>query len=142
MNLDVHTEQVQETRVVISGEEDEEDGSTRSSCDVVEGNHSAEGLSPNENTQDINLDVHSELGVQKAFAILDRFGTNFSNEEDEDDTETIRPSPYQSRASSPSPTGSCTINIFIKNSVVSFDSESTGTTLNVGVDEGVGSVQP
>ncbi|KAG1780962.1 hypothetical protein EV702DRAFT_1276204 [Suillus placidus] len=144
MNLDVHTEQVQETRAVILGEEDEEDGSTRSPCDVVEGNHSAEGLSLNENTQDINLDVYSEQGVQEAFAICDRLGIKFSKEEDEDDTETIRPSPYQSRAPSPSSTGSCTINIFynIKNSVVSFDSESTGTTMNVGdrVDEGVGSV--
>lgn len=138
INLDVHTEQVQETRVAIS-EEDEENGSTRSPCDAVEGNHLAEGLSLDGNTQDINLDIHTEQGEQ-ALAICDRLGIKFFREEDEcDDDETIRPSPSQSTA--PSPGSSCTINIFlnINQSMVSFDSELTEPTLNVGVNEAVGS---
>lgn len=143
INLGVHTEKVQDTRVAISGEENEEDGLTRSPCDVVKGDLSAEDLFPDENTQDINLDVHTEQGVQEALTILDRLGIKFSRQEDDndddDDDETIRPSPSQSRAPSPGP--SCTINIFynINQSVVSFDSELTRPTLNVGVNEGIGS---
>jgi hypothetical protein len=58
-------------------------------------------------------------------------------DDDDDGSTTIRPSPSQSRAPSPGPI--CNINIYINQSVVSFDSESIGTTLNVGVNEGVGS---
>lgn len=47
----------------------------------------------------------------------------------------VRPSRSSSRA--PSPSRPCTINIFISQSVVSFDSESTGTTLNIGVNNGL-----
>lgn len=142
INLEVHSKKVQETRVANSREDDEGDVSTRSPCDVVEGSHSAEGPPLNENTQDINLNVCTEQGVQDALAIFDGLGIKFSREEREDDndcdddgSETIRPSPPQSRASSPYPT--CTVNIFINQSVVSFDSESTGTTLNVGINKGV-----
>ncbi|KIK37023.1 hypothetical protein CY34DRAFT_479909 [Suillus luteus UH-Slu-Lm8-n1] len=85
INLDVHTEQVQETRVANSGEDDEGDGSGRDPCDVVEGSHSAEGLSQDENFQDINLDVHTKQEVQEAFAIFDGLGIKFSREEDEGD---------------------------------------------------------
>lgn len=130
IDLEVHTEHVQETRVAIS--EDEDNDSTRSPCDVVGGNHSA-GLSPDDDTQDINLDVHTEQGVQDAFAIIDELGIKFSREEDEfNDNETIRPSPSQSTPPSPGP--SCTINIFynINQSMVSFDSALTEPTLNVG----------
>jgi hypothetical protein len=138
--LDVHTEQeAQETRVAVSGEEDEEDDRTRSPCDdAVEGNILAEDVSSNENLQDINLDLHTEQEVQEAFEIFGRLGTVDKDEDDDDDgSTTIRPSPSQSRAPSPGPI--CNINIYINQSVVSFDSESIGTTLNVGVNEGVGS---
>lgn len=126
---------------------DEEDGSTRSPCDVVE----AEGLSSNEDTQDIHLEVHTKQGVQEAFTILDRLGIKFDDDDDDgggggggggdddddDDGGTIKPLHSQSRAPSPRPS-LCTINIYINKSVVSFDSESTGATLNVGENEGVG----
>lgn len=139
-NLDVHTEQeVQETGVAISGEDDdEEDDRTRSPSDAVEGNLSAENVSSNENLQDINLDLHTEQEVQEAMAIFDRLGTVDSAEEyEEDDDRTIRPSQRRT----PSPSSSRTINVYynITQSVVSFDSESNGTTLNIGVDGGVGS---
>lgn len=140
VNSDVHTEQeAQETGVAISEEEDEEDDRTRSTCDATEGNLSAEDVSPNENIQDINLDLHSKQEVQEAFAIFGRLETVISTEEEEeeDDGRTIRPSSSQRRSPSPSP--SRTINIFITQSVVSFGSESNGTTLNIGVDRGVGS---
>jgi hypothetical protein len=138
---------VQETQVTIC-EEDEENDSNSSPCDIVEGNHSAGGFSSNENTQDINIAVHTGQGVRKALEIIDQLGNNFSGEEhdeeevdddddNDDDRTTIRPSHSQSRAPSPGPI--CNINIFINQSVVSFNSESTGTTLNVGVNEGVGS---
>lgn len=150
VNLDVHIEQeAQDTGVAISGEEDEEDDRTRSPCDdTVEGNLLAEDVAPNENLQDINLDLHSKQEVQEALAIVSRLGNVVStdedddgrtNEDEEDDGRTIRPSPSQSRAPSPSPSHR-TINIFyITQSVVSVDSDSNGITLNVGVDKGVGS---
>lgn len=138
--LDVHTEQeVQETGVAISGEEDEEDDRTRSPSDAVEGNLSAENVSPNESVQDINLNLHTKQEVQEAMAIFDRLGTVDSAEEDEeeDDDRTIRPP--QRRTSSPSSSRRINIYYNITQSVVSFDSESNGTTLNIGVDGGVGS---
>lgn len=116
---------------------DEEDGSTMSH--VVE----AEGLSSNENTQDIHLDVHTNQ--EEVIAILDRLGINFDDgggggddgdDDDDDGSATAIPSHSQSRAPSPRPS-LCTINIYINKSVVSFDSESTGATLNVGENEGV-----
>ncbi|KAG1788475.1 uncharacterized protein HD556DRAFT_1447873 [Suillus plorans] len=131
---------------------DEEDGSIRSPCDVVEGNHSAKGLSSNKDTQDIHLDVHTKQGVQEAFTILDRLGIKFDDDggggcggcggcggDDDDGSATIIPLHSQSRAPSPSPS-LFTINIFINQSMVSFDSELTGATLNVGANEleGVG----
>ncbi|KAG2056791.1 hypothetical protein BDR06DRAFT_952415 [Suillus hirtellus] len=96
---------------------------------------SAEGLSSNEDTQDIHLEVQTKQGVQEAFTILDRLGIKFDDDDDgggggdDDDDDGIK-----SRAPSPSPS-LFTINIFINQSVVSFDSESTGATLNVGTNE-------
>ncbi|KAG2110349.1 uncharacterized protein F5147DRAFT_690262 [Suillus discolor] len=123
---------------------DEEDGSTRSPCDVVEGNHSVEDLSSNEDTRDIHLDVHTEQG-QEVFAILNRLGLKLDDngggggdDDDDDGSATAIPSHSQSRAPSPRPS-LCTINIYINKSVVSFDSESTGATLIAGANEGVGS---
>ncbi|KAG1718529.1 hypothetical protein EDB19DRAFT_2046074 [Suillus lakei] len=109
--------------------------------DVVEGNLSVTDLPPNETIRGLNVDVHNEQEEQEVFKALSRIAKSREADEDEDeeDDRTIRPSPSQSRPPSPSP--SCTINIFynINQSVVSFDSESTGTTLNIGVNEGVGS---
>ncbi|KAG2337229.1 hypothetical protein BDR05DRAFT_1063380 [Suillus weaverae] len=117
--------------------------------DVLEGSLSVTDLPPNETIRGLNVDVHNEQEEQEVFATLSRIAkareadeeAEEEDDDDDDDRTTIRP-PYQSRPPSPSP--SCTISIFynINNSAVFFDSESTGTTLNVGVDEGVGSVLP
>ncbi|KAG2114831.1 hypothetical protein DEU56DRAFT_919528 [Suillus clintonianus] len=113
--------------------------------DNLSGRGSVEGLCPNEDIREINLDVNTEQEAQEAVAIIDRLGRALSNEEDEleDDDRTIKPSTSQSRPSSPSPS-CCTFNIIynINQSVVSFDSESTGTTLNVGMDGAQVDTQP
>lgn len=112
--------------------------------DEVEDSFSVTNLPPNETIQGLNVDVHNEQEEQEVFATLGRIAKAREADEeeeeyDDDDEATIRPSPSRSRAPSPSP--SCTINILyhFNQSVVSFDSESSGTTMNVGVDEGVGS---
>ncbi|KAG0699944.1 hypothetical protein DFH29DRAFT_934763 [Suillus ampliporus] len=120
-----------------SGESAQGDASVseESPRDVVE----VEDLSPNETVRGITLDVPTEQ-AQETFAILNRLKNSISGEEDEDDDDqTIRPSTSESRP--PSPTPSCTIihnNYYINQSVVSFDSEMTGTTINSGVNEGIG----
>lgn len=107
--------------------------------DVVEGGLPVTDLLPNETIRGIHIDTHGEQEEQEVFETLNRLAQ--FGEADEDDDRTIRPSPSQSRPSSPSP--SCTTvwnnnNYIINQSVVSFDSESNGTTLNFGVDGGVG----
>lgn len=113
--------------------------------DVVEGNLSVDDLSPNETIRGINLDVPTEQ-VQEVLVALNRLGIAISEkeeDEDVDDDRTVRPSTSESRP--PSPTPSCTIiynHYYINQSVVSFDSEMTGTTFNSGVNGGVGSASP
>ncbi|KAG1887777.1 hypothetical protein F4604DRAFT_1718340 [Suillus subluteus] len=110
--------------------------------DVVEGNCLVKDLPPDEHLGGFTLDVRTEQEANKAIAMLIQMTTPKEKEKDDDDDDdrTIRPSQSQSRPPSPSP--SCTIiynNYCINQSVVSIDSESSGTTLNVGVDGGVGS---
>lgn len=112
-------------------------------CVMVEGSLSVTDLSPNETIRGLNVDVHNEQEEQEVLASLSRIAKareacQEEAEYDDDDTSTMKPRHSQSRASSPG--SSCNITFYINRSVVSFDSESTGTTLNVGVDEGVGSV--
>lgn len=112
--------------------------------DVVESSLSVADLPPNETIRGLNVDIHNEQEEQEVFAALGRIARAREADEeeavddDDDDGATIRPSSSQSRAPSPSP---CTINVFYQfnQSVVSFDSETHGTTLNAGVNEGVGS---
>lgn len=113
--------------------------------DVVEGNCPVADLPPNEIIRGMTVEVHGEQEEQMVVATLNRIrnsGEADEEEEEDDDDQTIRPNPSQSRPSSPTP--SCTIirsnnyNYYINKSVVSFDSELTGTALNVGVDGGVG----
>ncbi|KAG2056094.1 hypothetical protein BDR06DRAFT_995609 [Suillus hirtellus] len=116
-------------------------------CVEVEGSLSVADLSPNETIRGLNVDIHDEQEEQEVFATLSRIAKarEVDGEEKEeaeyDDQTTIRPSPSHSRP--PSPSLSCSISIFynINQSVVSFDSESTGTTLNLGVNEEIGSAR-
>ncbi|KAG1792381.1 hypothetical protein EV424DRAFT_1454470 [Suillus variegatus] len=109
--------------------------------EVVEGSLPVADLPPNETIRGITVEVHNEQEEQEVFANLKRITNSrkADEDEDEDDGQTIKPAPSQSRPPSPSP--SCTIiwnNYYINKSVASFDSELTGTTLNIGVDGGVG----
>ncbi|KAG1876703.1 hypothetical protein DFJ58DRAFT_755974 [Suillus subalutaceus] len=113
-------------------------------CDVVENCLSVTDLPPNETIRGLNVDVHNEQEEQEVFESLSRIAKareayKEEAEYDDDDQSTIRSPHSQSRASSPSP--SCKINVYynINQSAVSFDSELTGTTLNFGVNGGVGS---
>ncbi|KAG1787691.1 uncharacterized protein HD556DRAFT_1408196 [Suillus plorans] len=115
-------------------------------CVEVEGSLSVTDLPPNETIRGLNVDIHNEQEEQEVFATLSRIAKarEADGEEEEaeyDDQTTIRPSPSHSRP--PSPSLSCAISIFynINQSVVSFDSESTGTTLNFGVNEEIGSAR-
>jgi hypothetical protein len=111
--------------------------------DVVEGNRLVKDLPPDEQLGGFTLDVRTEQEANKAIAMLIQMTTPKEKQEDDnddDDDRTIRPPHSQSRPPSPSP--SCTIiynHYSINQSVVSFDSESEGTTLNIGVDGGIGS---
>lgn len=108
--------------------------------EVVEGNLPVTELPPNETIRGITVEVHNEQEEQEVITTLNRIQNSREADEDEDDDRTIRPPPSRSRPSSPSP--SCTIiwnNYNISQSVVSFDSELRGTTLNMGVDGGAGS---
>ncbi|KAG2150255.1 uncharacterized protein EDB93DRAFT_1328040 [Suillus bovinus] len=105
--------------------------------DVVEGNCPVKDLPPDAHLKGFNLDVRTEEEADEAIVTLIRMTAPKQEEEeeendddDDDDDKTIRPS-----------RSSCTIiyNYNINQSVVSFDSESNGTTLNVGMDGGVGS---
>lgn len=119
-------------------------------CDVVEGSLSVTDLPPNENIRGLYVDAHNEQEGQEVIATLNRIANTRvadieeeaneneeaeveaeveDEDEDEDDQATIRPP----RSRSPS----CTINVYFNQSVVSFDSEVTGTTLNAGTGRGV-----
>ncbi|KAG1723463.1 hypothetical protein EDD22DRAFT_934349 [Suillus occidentalis] len=114
-------------------------------CDVVEGSLSVTDLPPNETIRGIYVDAHNEQEGEDVIATLNRIANardadieeeaneneeveveaeaeDGAEDEDEDDQATIRP------PRSPS----CTINVYFNHSVVSFDSELTGTTLNAG----------
>ncbi|KAG2141278.1 hypothetical protein DEU56DRAFT_796059 [Suillus clintonianus] len=113
-----------------------------SPCEVVEGSFSVNDLPPDETIRGINVEVHGEQEEQEAFETFNRIAKSqqADEEDDDDDDQTIKPRPSQSRPSSPS--SICTIiwnNYHITQSVVSFDSETSGSTLNVGVDKAAGS---
>ncbi|KAG2039823.1 hypothetical protein BDR03DRAFT_950476 [Suillus americanus] len=110
--------------------------------EVVEGSLPVANLPPNEIIRGLNVEVHNEQEEEQALAALNRIqnSSEAGEDDDEDDGQTIRAGPSQSRPSSPTP--SCTIirnHYYINQSVVSFDSDLRGTALNVGVDGGVGS---
>lgn len=106
--------------------------------DVVDGNISLRDLPPNETLEGITVDVHTEPEANEALATLNRIAIA-REDDDDDDNQTIRPSTL-SRPVTPSST--CTViynyNLY-SHSVVSIDSDVTGTTLNTGVGGGVGS---
>lgn len=112
-----------------------------SPCEVVEGNISVRDLPPNETLRGINVDVHTEQEANEVLATLNRIAISGEEDEDEDDR-TIRASTSYSSLRPPSPSSSCTViynyNVY-NHSVVSIDSEMTGTTLNSGVNGGIGS---
>ncbi|KAG2151494.1 hypothetical protein DEU56DRAFT_778196 [Suillus clintonianus] len=114
-----------------------------SPCDVVEGNISVRDLPPNETLRGINVDVHTEQEANEVLATLNRFNQSTISEEEageSDDDRTIRAPISQSRPSSPSPSFTIIYNYNVySHSVVSVDSEVTGTTINSGVNGGVGS---
>lgn len=120
-------------------------GREESPRDVVEGNRLVKDLPPDEIIRGLTVEVHDTQEEQQVLATLNRIKNSGGAEEDEgdedeDDNWTIRPKPSQSRPSSPTP--SCTIirhNYYFNQSVASFDSELSGTTLNIGVDGGAGS---
>ncbi|KAG1792651.1 uncharacterized protein HD556DRAFT_551641 [Suillus plorans] len=114
--------------------------------DVVEDSLSVTDLPPNKTIRGLNVDVHNKQEEHELFATISRIvkarnadeyeqAEEAEEEEDDDGSATVIPLNSQSRA--PSPSSSCSlINIYINQSVVSFDSESTGPTLNVGANEG------
>lgn len=107
---------------------------------VVEGGLPVTDPPPDETIRGICIEAHGEEEEQEVLEMVNRLTELGEGNEDEDDDRTIRPSHSQSRPPSPSPSCIITYNNFhINQSVVSFDSESNGTTLNIGVDEGVGS---
>lgn len=105
--------------------------------DVVDGNISLRDLPPNETLKGISVDVHTEPEANEALATLNRIA--IAGEDDDDDDQTIRPSTLRRPLSRSS---TCTViynyNLY-NHSVVSVDSDLTGTTINSGVGEGVGS---
>lgn len=107
--------------------------------DVIESDILVRDLPPNETLRGINVDVHTEQEANEVLSTLNRFATSGEENEESDDDRTIRAPISQSRPSSPSP--SCTIihnyNVY-NHSVVSVDSEMTGTTINSGVNGGAG----
>ncbi|KAG1719254.1 uncharacterized protein EDB91DRAFT_1181749 [Suillus paluster] len=110
--------------------------------DIVEGNMSVKDLPPNETLRGINVDVDNEQEEQEAFAILNRIARSgeADEDEDEDDDRTIKPSTPESRPTSPSPSLTVINNYnFYNQSVVSVDSEMTGTVVNCGGNGGIGS---
>ncbi|KAG1780973.1 hypothetical protein EV702DRAFT_1266333 [Suillus placidus] len=106
-----------------------------SPCEVVDGNISVRDLPPNETLQGISVDVHTEPEANEVLATLNRIAIAGEKDEDDDDR-TIRASTSH-RPSSPCSTCTVIYNYNVYNhSVVSVDSELTGTTINSGVDGG------
>lgn len=112
--------------------------------EAVAGSIPVTDLPPSEILRGITVEAHNEEEEQEVFATLNQIKNSreVNEEEDDDDDRTIRPKPSQSRPPSPSP--SCTViwntsNYYIHQSVVSFDSEMEGATLNLGADGAVGS---
>lgn len=115
-----------------------------SQCDVVDGIISVSDLPPNQTLQGLSVEVHTEPEAEEVIATLRRFANSGEEEDDDgdddDDDRTVR-APTLHRPLSPCST--CTVihnhyNVY-NHSVVSFDSEITGTTINSGVDGGNGS---
>jgi hypothetical protein len=118
--------------------------------DVVEGGLPVTDPPPNETIRGIYIDAHGEQEEQEVLETVNRL-KNLGGEDkddddddvddvDDDDDQTIRPPRSQSRPPSPIPSFTITYNNYnINQSVVSIDSESNGTTLNIGVDGGVAS---
>ncbi|OJA10483.1 hypothetical protein AZE42_06419 [Rhizopogon vesiculosus] len=107
--------------------------------DVVE----VKDIPPDETIRGISMDVDTEEEAYEVLTTLKRIATTGEEEEEEedDDDRTVRPSMSQISLRPPSPTGSLTIiynysNSYINHSVVSIDSEVTGTTINSGVNGG------
>ncbi|KAG2030357.1 hypothetical protein BDR03DRAFT_987150 [Suillus americanus] len=96
-------------------------------------------LPPDETLRGINVDVHTEQEANEVFATLNQIAISGEEDREPDDDRTIRAPTSQSRPSSPSP--SCTViynyNVY-NHSVVSVDSEVTGTTINSRADGGAG----
>ncbi|KAG1803065.1 uncharacterized protein BJ212DRAFT_1397068 [Suillus subaureus] len=135
-------------------------------CDVVEDSLSVTDLPPNETIRGLNVDVHNEQEEQEVFVSLSRIAkargaykeeAEYDDDYDDDKSTSmfLKSSPMielsrfldisvkapHSPSRAPSPSPSCIINVYynINQSVVSFDSESTRPTLNVGANEGVDS---
>jgi len=102
--------------------------SPRDVTNVVEGNVPP----PSETIRGINIDVRTEEEAEEVLAILNRIAMT-GEEVVVDDDQTIMPS-VSSRP--PSPSLSCTIIYnYFNQSVLSIDSEVTGTTINNGLTE-------
>ncbi|OAX36844.1 hypothetical protein K503DRAFT_867276 [Rhizopogon vinicolor AM-OR11-026] len=114
--------------------------------DVVE----VKDLPPDETLRGISMDIDTEEEVNEVLTTLNRIATSGGEEEegggdddddDDDGSRTARPSISQISLRPPSPTGSLTViynynNSYLSNSVVSIDSEVSGTTINSGVNRG------
>lgn len=114
-----------------------------SPCDVVDGNISVRDLPSNQTIQGISVDVHTEQEASELLAMVDRFRNSEEEEEEDDDDRTIR-GPISDRPSTPCSTFTVVQiqhNVY-NGSVVAYDSELTGTTINSGVDGGVGPGSP
>lgn len=108
--------------------------------DVVEGGLPVTDPSPNETIRGIYIDARGDQEERDVLETVDRIKNLGEEYDGDDDDKTIRPPRSQSRPPSPSPSCTITYNNFNFNqSVVSIDSESNGTTLNVGLHEGAGS---
>ncbi|KAJ8585341.1 hypothetical protein M405DRAFT_936089 [Rhizopogon salebrosus TDB-379] len=107
--------------------------------DIVEG--SVRDLPPNEIIRGINMDVHTEDEANEVLTTLNRIATTGEDDNDDDDEDdddrTVRPSVSQSSLRPPSPSLGCTIicNNYINQSVLSVNSEVTGTTINSRANE-------
>lgn len=107
--------------------------------DVVESNISVRDLPPDETLRGINVDVHTEQEANEVFATLNRIAISGEEDREPDDDRTIRAPISQSRPSSPSPSYTVIYNYNVYNhSMVSVDSEVTGTTINSRADGGAG----
>ncbi|KAG1880235.1 hypothetical protein C8R48DRAFT_767039 [Suillus tomentosus] len=132
-----------------------------SPCDVVDGMHVLyilwrstkasfasrqyfRDLPSNQTIQGISVDVHTEQEASELLAMVDRFRNSEEEEEEEDDDDRTIRGPISDRPSTPCSTFTVVQiqhNVY-NGSVVAYDSELTGTTINSGVDGGVGLGSP